>query len=84
MMRGILACSTLVSVIAFPWPLTVLLALAASLTEPLIPLAAGLLADTLYYAPHAQTFPFFTLGGAAVTAAVVFVRGRLSTRLRVF
>ena len=64
MMRGILTLLTFISTVLFPWPLTVLLALAVSLFEPLVPLAAGLFADTLYYAPQSGTAPIFTLRGA--------------------
>lgn len=79
MMRGILTISTLASAILFPWPLTALLALAAVPFEPLVPLAAGLFVDTLYYAPQAHAVPLFTLCGAAVTAIAFFVRSRLAT-----
>jgi len=77
MMRGILTFSTLASVIFFPWPLTVLLAFASVPFEPLVPLAAGLFADTLYYTPSAGGLPVFTLCGAAMTIAAFFVRSRL-------
>jgi hypothetical protein len=79
MMRGVLALSTFVSAILFPWPLTALLALVASVSEPLIPLAAGLFVDTLYYAPHAGMWPLFTLCGVAATAIAFFVHSRLLT-----
>ena len=81
MMRGILTLGTLVSVIFFPWPLAALLALASSLLEPLLPLAAGIFADTLYYAPHASAIPLFTLYGAVATAIAFFVRGRLEASI---
>ncbi len=79
MIRGILSLSALVSVILFPWPFTALLAVGTAFLEPLIPLSVGLFADTLYYAPHAGSMPLFTLYGAMVTAAVLFVRSRLLT-----
>lgn len=79
MMRGLLTLSTFVSVVLFPWPLTVLLALASALLEPLVPLAAGLFADTLYYTPQTGILPLFTLYGAAFSAAAFFVRSRLVT-----
>lgn len=79
MISAILTIFTFVSVIFFPWPLAALLALAASVTEPLVPLAAGLFADTLYYSSSVSSFPFFTLGGAIVTALSFFVRSRLRT-----
>ncbi len=78
MMRGTLTLATLASVIFFPWPLTVLLALVSAPFEPLVPLAAGLFADTLYYAPSSGGFPVLTLFGAIATVAVFFVRSRLS------
>lgn len=81
MMRGVLAISTLVSVLFFPWPLTASLALVSSLVEPLVPLAAGLFADTLYYTPHAGTVPLFTLLGAVVTVIALFVRSRLKASI---
>lgn len=76
MMPAVLTLSTFVSVIFFPWPLSVLLALTASITEPLVPLAAGLFADTLYYTP-ASGSPLFTLLGALATVIAFFVRTRL-------
>lgn len=79
MMRGILTLATFASVVLFPWPFSVLLALASALFEPLIPLAAGLFADTLYYAPQAGMLPLFTLCGAALSAAAFFVRSQLKT-----
>lgn len=79
MMRGILSLLTFISIVLFPWPMSVLLALAVSLFEPLVPLAAGLFADTLYYAPRSGIMPLFTLYGAATTAVAFFVRSRLKT-----
>ena len=76
-MRGMLTLASLISVVLFPWPLSAALALSAATVEPLVPLAAGLLADTLYYAPSASALPFFTLAGGAATALAFFVRSRL-------
>ena len=80
-MRWILTLFSLVSVVFFPWPFTALLALFASFTEPLVPLAVGLFADTLYYAPSVSTVPFFTLTGAALTIVALLVRSRLRTSI---
>ncbi len=77
MMRGALTFLTLASVALFPWPLTAALALTASSLEPLVPLAAGIFADALYYAPQAHAMPLFTLVGATCTAAAFFVRSRV-------
>lgn len=79
MMRGTLTVLTFVSTVLFPWPLTAVLALGASVFEPLIPLAIGLFADTLYYAPLSGALPIFTFYGALATALAFFVRSRLKT-----
>lgn len=79
MMRGLFTILTLVSVVFFPWPLTALLALGSASLEPLVPLAAGIFADTLYYAPQARALPFFTFIGLLCTLAAFFVRSRFRT-----
>ena len=79
MMRAVFALAPFLSAIFFPWPLTALLALAASFFEPLVPLAAGLFADTLYFAPQSLSLPLSTLYGALATALAFFVRARLKT-----
>lgn len=79
MTRGILTFSTFASVVLFPWPLAVLLTLSVSFLEPLVPLAAGIFADVLYYAPQAHFAPVFTIYGAFVTGLIYLVRSRLST-----
>lgn len=77
MIRGTLTLFTLASVVLFPWPFTVLLAISAASLEPLVPLAAGIFADTLYYSPQAHTLPLFTLYGALCTLLAFFVRSRV-------
>ncbi len=77
MMRGLLTVSTFIATLLFPWPLAALLALASASVESLVPLAAGIFIDVLYYAPHAARFPYFSLAGALVTALAFFVRSRL-------
>lgn len=79
MIRGVLTIGTFISVIFFPWSFTVLLAIVASFLEPLIPLAVGLFADTLYYSPHVNLVPLFTLLGTLVTSIAFFVRSRIRT-----
>lgn len=78
MSRGIFTMFALVSVVLFPWPLTVLVAVAAALYVPLLPLSIGIFSDTLYYTPAAG-LPLFTLGGMALTLLAFFVRNRLNT-----
>lgn len=79
MMRAMLALAPFLSAILFPWSLTVLLALAASFFEPLVPLAVGLFADTLYFAPRSGALPIFTFYGALGSALAFLVRARLKT-----
>lgn len=79
MIRGALTILAFVSTVLFPWPLSVIIALAAAFFEPMVPLVVGLFADTLYYTPQASAIPIFTLYGAIVTAIAFFVRSRLST-----
>ncbi|MHB1163045.1 MAG: hypothetical protein ACYCZZ_00725 [Minisyncoccota bacterium] len=50
-----------------------------ALLEPLLPLSAGLFLDTLYYSSHGAMMPWFTIFGALVTGAALFVRSRLKT-----
>jgi hypothetical protein len=76
-----LSVLTLISAILFPWPLTAFLAVASSYCEPLVPLAAGLFFDALYYAPHEGSFPVFTIYGLLVSLAAVFVRNQLRTSI---
>ena len=80
-MRGTLTVLTLLSVVLFPWPVVVLLALCSAPLLPLLPLAAGLFADVLYYVPAAHTLPLATLLGAAVSIGMYFVRNRLKTSI---
>ena len=77
MIRPVVSLSALVSLIFFPWPFTVALALGASVVEPLVPFGIGLLADTLYYGAESYPFPLYTLMGAIWSGIAVFVRTRL-------
>lgn len=77
--NALFTLATFVSAVLFPWPLTALLACLTAFFEPLVPLAAGLFADTLYYAPGASTLPVFTLYGLGLSVIVVFVRSRMRT-----
>lgn len=76
---GTLTLLAFVSVIFFPWPLTIMLAFTSSFFIPLLPLAIGLFADTLYYTPHSGTLPLFTLYGALAAGVSIFVHRQLRT-----
>lgn len=82
MTSRILTFASFVSAIFFPWPLSAVLALFAARAEPLTPLAVGIFADTLYYAPSSGGLPLFSLGGALVTLAALFLRSRLRATAR--
>lgn len=78
MMRGFVVVLVFISIIFFPWPLSMLLVAVSSFFIPLLPFAAGVFADTLYYAPRASGVPFLcSLGGAALSGLAFFVRSRL-------
>lgn len=81
MIRGLLTLSALISTVLFPWPLTALLGIVAAIFEPLVPLAVGIFADTLYWSPQLGTIPLLTLCGALATILAFFVRSRLETRI---
>ncbi len=84
MIRGILTVLTFISILFFPWPLSVLLALVASVYEPLIPLAAGVFFEVLYYSPNllsgGDTLPLFALGGLLATVVAFALHHRLPMR----
>lgn len=75
--NALLTLSTLLSVIFFPWPLSALLACITVFFEPLVPLAAALFVDTLYYIPSAGALPVFTLYGFILSITAIFVRSQL-------
>lgn len=77
MTRGAVAVFVLISAFIFPWIYTAGIAFVTALWIPLLPLAAGILLDILYYAPHAHWFPLGTVLGALVTLVAHFVRTRL-------
>ncbi len=80
MIRGIVIAFAVLSLVAFPYPLTVVLSFAASLFVPWLALLLGLLADALYYAPGA-TLPYATVLGLILTLLAVFVRRFVRERI---
>lgn len=77
-MTGIaLTIAALASAFLFPWPFTALIALAAAFWEPLVPLAAGILLDALYWTPAVHAWPYGTLAGAIASLGAFFLRSRL-------
>lgn len=76
-MRGVFTFCTLAGTILFPWPLTVVLVLGMAFLEPLLPLAAGIIFDSLYFTSPAQTLPIATLYGAGISFFACVVHSRL-------
>lgn len=76
MMRGLSILATFLCLFLFPWPVAFIGAVLFSLLEPLLPLAVGILAEALFYAPG-QGLPFYALGGLLATLAAYFVQSRL-------
>jgi hypothetical protein len=81
MMRGVGTLLSFVSVMFFPWPLTLLISLVVACFEPLVPLAVGIFADTLFYTPQSG-IPLFTVYGLVVTIGALFIRARLRAEAR--
>lgn len=80
MIRSVLVLAAgAASLLWFPWPLTLLIALGAALVEPLAPLFFGLLADALYYAPlpSGSPLPLYSFLGLALVPLLYGVRARL-------
>lgn len=73
-----LVVSSLISLIFFPWPFTILVVLIATAYEPLTALAIGILAEVLY-APTVFAWPSYVLIGLVATLVAFFVRSRLQT-----
>lgn len=74
MIRSLLSAFSLAAVILFPWPFAALVALMAATVEPLVPFAAGVFADTLYFVPHTSILPYCSVWGAFATTVAFLVR----------
>lgn len=77
-LRILLVVSAFLSLFWLPWPLTMLLAFAASLMLPAAALAFGLLAEVLY---GSGGLPVVFLIGAAGTLLALWVRWFMKTRI---
>lgn len=72
---------SLISVVLFPWIYTLVLVCVTAAFEPLVPLAVGILADTLYYTSHAAAWPLYTLLGLVTSILAYFVRSGLRSSI---
>lgn len=73
-LRAALVFSAACSLFFFPAPLSLMLALAATVLSPLSALLLGVLADLLYFAPGAHPFFFYTLLGVGLATLSFLVR----------
>ena len=76
-MRVALISLAFISTILFPWQCTVLLVGISSFFIPLLPIAIGIFADTLYYTSKVSLVPLYTICGVIISGAMFLVRQRL-------
>lgn len=81
MIGAVLLIFALASVVFFPWPLALVASAVATFASPFVPLAAGVLADTLYLAPHAYGVPLGTLTGGVLALIGFFGRKFFKARI---
>ncbi len=79
MIRSISVTAALISMVVFPWQFTALLVVFVAFVEPFLPMIVGVGMDIIYYAPHASSWPQWSLYGFGMALAVLFVRSRLQT-----
>jgi hypothetical protein len=70
-----------ISVLWFPWGITILCMCLVAGYEPLAAVGVGLFADTLYYTHGAYPFPLMTLVGVVAAVAAVLVRKFFEARI---
>jgi hypothetical protein len=80
MMRALGTILTFIFALWLPWQCAAVLAISVSLFEPLVPLAAGIFMDCLYYAPGSG-LPLFCIGGLTATILSYLVRSQLKTSI---
>jgi len=79
--RGAFVVTALLSPFFFTAFTTTLLALVAGAFTPLVPLAAGLLLDTLYWSSGASTVPWYTIYGAVASLGAFGMHRFFETRI---
>lgn len=79
-LRLLVPIFALFSVFFFPWQVTLVLLLAASLILPVLGVVIGAFADLIYYSPGAG-MPFFLLMGIAATGLALLVHRFVKTRI---
>lgn len=70
---------SVLSLVWFPYPYTVILSIAASIYVPWFAFGMGILADLLYL--PAGMLPWASVGGLALSALALFVHRFIKTRM---
>jgi hypothetical protein len=73
--------AALISLFIFPWQASAVMILLAAGFFPPAGIFLGVVADLVYYQPGAAFAPWFTLYGAAATAASLLVHRFVKTRI---
>lgn len=81
MIRIVLVVLSLFSPFFFPWPLTLLITLAAAFFVPCIALVVGVLIDVLYFVPGSALAPVASLLGLLGFVFMFFVHRFWKTRI---
>lgn len=81
MMRIALIVSAFLSLFLFPFSFSVAMAIAAAVVAPLTPLALGIFADLLYFAPRASIVPLYTCLGALLALGAFGARKFFETSI---
>lgn len=78
-LRILIIATTLFSLFALPWQVTVVLLLVAALVFPPAGILLGLLAEIFYWAPG--FIPYYALAGAVATGGALLVHRFIKTRI---
>lgn len=70
-----------VSLLFFPFSISILFACLGAFVSPLIPFAAGLFAEALYGAPQASSVPIYALSGLILTLFAFVVHKFVETSI---
>ena len=81
MIRSALVALALLAPFWFPYPLTLALSFAASLSFPPSALLAGALAEALYHAPGMKALPVAFLSGCVLSGLALLVRRFAASRI---
>lgn len=81
MARYLTVLIALVSVLFFPYSVSLLVTIIAALAVPLAGVAVGMLTDAIYFTPHMGAFPKATVLGLLATIGAFLLRRFMRTRV---